>query len=69
MNTYADARFPRALRRVSAEVASHPSAATSSQAARLAALGGDPFRSEAPAPLWDDALLGRLTVPLSRLRE
>ena len=69
MNTYANSLLPRALRRVSAEAIAH-SAATTPQAARLAALGGNGrFRNEPPAPLWDDALLERLTVPLSRLRE
>jgi hypothetical protein len=70
MIMYANSHLPRTLRRVSAEAIAHH-AATTSQAARLAALGGGGgrFRNEPPAPLWDAALLGRLTVPLSRVRE
>jgi hypothetical protein len=69
MNLHAYSHLPRTLRRISAEAISHH-AATTSQAARLAALGGGGFSGgEPPAPLWDGALLERLTVPLSRLRE
>jgi len=69
MISYTNSLLPRTLRHVSAEAIAHH-AATTSQAARLAALGGSGrFRNSPPAPLWDDALLERLTVPLSRLRE
>lgn len=70
MSTYTNSyTTARTLRRVSAEAIAHY-ATTSSQAARLAALGGaGASRAEPPTPLWDGALLDRLTAPLSRIRE
>lgn len=70
MNTYTSPQFSsRVIRRISAEAIGHH-AATSSQAARLAALGGlGGQRHEPPSTLWDGGLLDRLSVPLSRIRE
>jgi hypothetical protein len=69
MNALTHISTPRTLRRASAEVIAH-FAATDAQAARFAGLGHFPAnRSSAPARFWDSALLDRLSVPLSRVRE
>ena len=70
MNAFSTLSVPRIYRRVSATSGLVRYAATDVQAARLAAFADTPFEPRtAPAPLWDDGLLDRLTQPLSRLRD
>lgn len=69
MNALTNISTSRTFRRVSAEAIAH-FAATDAQAARFAGFGHFPAnRSTAPARFWDNALLDRLSVPLSRVRE